>query len=264
MNSSENKKMSGKVALITGAGRGIGRAFALAAAKEGASIALVARTKSEIEQVCEEVQQLGSRAIAIPTDVCRDDQIESCVKETLEKFGKVDVLVNNAGGNDLGSIVDQDPKIWWNNILLSIRAPYLLSRAFAPQMLKNGWGRIINVSSVLGKRGAINSSAYCSGKAGLIGLTRALACEFAKSGITVNAICPGYVDTALTQRTFKERAKINGTTPDEIVKWVLGMVPVGKAMKPDDLVPAFLFLVSEEASFTTGDSINVSGGWIMH
>ncbi len=264
MTSSVKKKMSGKVALITGAGRGIGRAFALAAAKEGASIALVARTKSEIEQVCEEIQQLGSRAIAIPTDVCRDEEIENCVKETLEKFGKVDILINNAGGNDLGSIVDQDPKIWWNNILLSIRAPYLFSRALAPQMLNRGWGRIINVSSVLGKRGAINSSAYCSGKHALIGLTRALACEFAKSGVTVNAICPGYIDTALTQRTFKERAEITGTTFDEVQKTMLNMIPIGKAMKPDDLVPAFLFLVSEEASFTTGDSINVSGGWIMH
>ena len=258
------KQLEGKTALVTGAGRGIGRAICLALAEQGAAIVAVARTREQIEAVAQDVRGAGGRAIAVVADVTRDDEILGSVEAARRELGGVDILVNNAGDNILGRIEEQDPEVWWQQIVVGLRAPYIYSRAAIPMMRAKGWGRIINISSVNGKKGAELCSAYCTAKHGIIGFTRALALELAKTRITVNAVCPGYVKTALTERTMAQRTEMFGVTREAIEQTAMRMIPQGSAMTAEEVAPAVVFLASEAAARITGESVNVSAGLVMH
>jgi NAD(P)-dependent dehydrogenase (short-subunit alcohol dehydrogenase family) len=256
--------LSRKVALVTGAGRGIGRAIALGLANSGAAVALVARTREEIERVAEEIRNAGGSALAVPADVSQQAQVEAAVRATGLEFGPVDILVNNAGNNILGRFMQQDSDEWWSHLEVNLRGPYRLCRAVVPAMVERRWGRIVNIASASGKVGVMYSTAYCSAKHALIGFTRSLALEVAESGVTVNAVCPGFVETKLTEATFQQRADFAGTTREAVKKAIMDRNPMKAAMSSEDIVPSVLFLASEGSCRTTGEAINVSCGNVMH
>ena len=259
-----DKPLAGKTALVTGAGRGIGRAICTALAREGAAIVAVARTGDQIDGVADEIRGAGGRALAVVADVTRDDEILASVETATRELGGVDILVNNAGDNILGRIDQQDPEIWWNQIIVGVRGPYQYCRAVIPGMRAKNWGRIINISSVNGKKGAELCTAYCTAKHGIIGFTRALALELAKTNITVNAVCPGYVRTALTDRTMGQRQKMFNLTPEAMEQNALRQIPQGVVMEPDEIAPSVVFLASPGAQRITGEAMNVSAGLVMH
>jgi meso-butanediol dehydrogenase / (S,S)-butanediol dehydrogenase / diacetyl reductase len=252
-----------RTALVTGASRGIGRAIALGLAREGAAVALVARTRGDLEAVAGEIEGHGGRAAVVVADVARPDDITRSIDEAVARLGPIDILVNNAGTNDLGRFEEIAPDAWWQQVEVHLRTPYLFCRGVLPSMVERKWGRIINVSSVSGKKGVMFSSAYCAGKAGLLGLTRALAVEYAARHVTVNAVCPGWVQTDLTDRVYGQRAAMLGRTMEQMTQAALTAIPQKVVMTPDEVVPAVLFLASDGSIRTTGEALNASAGMIM-
>jgi NAD(P)-dependent dehydrogenase (short-subunit alcohol dehydrogenase family) len=254
-----------RVGLVTGAGRGIGRAVAVGLARQGAAVVLVARTGAEVEAVAAEVHAMGGTASVLIADLSDEAMVESIARNVLERHGRVDILVNNAGGSLLGPIATMSTSDWWNQVELNLRAPYLLCRALVPGMVERRWGRVVNMASRLGKIGAPLATSYCSAKHAIIGFTRALALEVAESGVTVNAVCPGHVDTALMTTVFEGRGRVWGISPEAARdRMIQANIPQKHLLVPDDIVPAVLFLVSEGAARITGEAMNVSGGAVMH
>jgi len=252
--------LAGRVALITGGGRGIGRATALAFAEAGASVVVSARTRQEVEAVAAEIRALGGRAHAVTADVIDDQQVRDTIASAVAELGAIDILVNNAGGNALGRLEEMPPELWWKQIEVNIRGTYNYCRAVLPKMVQRKWGRIVNVSSINGKQGALFCSAYCTAKHGIIGLTRALALDVAKSGVTVNAVCPGYVKTKLTEDTFAQREVLFGMAVEELEKLALRQTPQGVTIEPEQVAEAIVFLASDRATRMTGQALNVDGG----
>ena len=237
--------------------------MAIGFARAGAAVTLVSRTESQLQKVAAEIEEQGGRALVCAADVTDPKAVNECIEATTQSFGSIDILVNNAGDNILGSIQEMDPDVWWRQIEVNLRGPYLFSRAVLPAMLEKNWGRIINISSVNGKRGAKFCTAYCTGKHGIIGLTRALALDVAKSGITVNAICPGWIKTDLTDRTFAQRSELFNVPVEKISQVATMNMPQGRPIEEDEITPTALFLASDGAARMTGQSLNVSGGAVM-
>lgn len=249
---------------VAGGSRGIGRAIAEGLAREGAAVTIVGRSQANLDKATGELRAAGHRVLGLVAEATDQAQVDAAVARTNQEFGSVDILVNNAGETTLGPITAQDPQVWWHVVDVNLRGPYLFCRAALPHMLRTGWGRIINIGSANGKVGRTNSSAYCAAKHGLIGLTRALALEVADKGITVNAVCPGWVRTDFTEQSFQIRAKLQGITVAEMEKMALERIPQHVAMSPDDIVGSVLFFASKGAAHTTGDAMNVSAGLVMH
>lgn len=256
--------LTDRVAIITGGGTGIGLAIARTLGSLGARIAIASRGAAHLERGCASLAESGVDALAVQVDVRQPEQVDEMVERTVKHFGGVDILVNNAGDNVLGRIDEQDPEVWWQQIVVGLRGPYTYSRAVVPMMRAKKWGRIINISSVNGKKGAEFCTAYCSAKHGIIGFTRALALEVAKAGITVNAVCPGLVMTALTERTFTQRTEMFGVSREVLDQMATKQIPQGAPMTPEDVAHAVAFLASDAASRITGESLNVSSGQVMH
>ena len=258
------RQFAGRVALVTGASRGIGQAIAVGLAREGAAVALVARSEDALEKCAAELRARGDSAIAVRADVMSAADIQRSVERVTKELGPVDILVNNAGDNILGRFLEQDEEAWWNQIELGIRAPYRYTRAVIGSMAERGWGRVINVLSVNAKKAGKFMSAYATAKHGMLGMTRALAIDFATTKVTVNAICPGWVKTDLTRRTIAQRVGLFGAPQEQIEKTALQTIPQGVVMNPEDIVGAALFLASEGAARITGEAMNVSAGMVMH
>src|SRR5215204_5607326 len=189
--------LTGKTALITGGGRGIGRSIALAFAREGARIAVAARTAEQVERVASEI---GNGAIALVCDVADTESVARMFSEMRERFGDADILVNNAGVAESATVVNTTDELWHKHLSINLSGTFYCTRAALPAMLQHGWGRVINIASIAGKTGAPYIAAYSASKHGVMGLTRSLAVEVGASGVTVNAICPGYVDTEMVSR----------------------------------------------------------------
>ena len=258
------RKLETRVALVTGASRGIGHAIALGFAGEGASVAVTARTESGLDSLVQQIRGMGSKAVAIPADLVEAEAPRRIVERTQAEFGTIDILVNNAG---IGSSADPRPftefndEFWHLTLALNLTAPYLLSKAVLPILLKKKKGRIINVASVASKIPSLHGVAYTASKHGLLGMTRVLALETASQGITVNAICPGPVRTVMNDRRMKYDADRLGVSVEELES---RMTPIGRRLEPDEMVPMAVLLASDESAGITGQGFNVCGGMLMY
>lgn len=244
--------LAGHVALVTGASQGIGRACAMELAKAGAAVALCARNEEKLAAVANEIIAGGGQATVFKLDVANEDEIKSVTKAAIQQLGKIDILVNNAGITR-DTLVLRMKRTDWDAVLnTNLTSAHLMVQGVIGSMLKQRWGRIVNISSIFGQIGQVGQANYAASKAGLIGLTMALAREFASRNITVNAVAPGYIDTAMTE----------SLTP-EMKEAVKQMIPLGRPGTDVDIAHAVKFLASDDASYITGHVLNVNGGMLM-
>lgn len=255
--------LQGKVALVTGAGRGIGRAVSLALAAAGADVALLARTSSQLADCAVAVESIGRRALPLPVDVTDAPSVEQGVERVAAELGPVAVLVNGAGVAPSLKFLETADDLWLSTLSTNLSGPFYLCRAVLPQMLKAGWGRIINVASTAGRVGYKYNAAYVASKHGLVGLTRALALETAAHGVTVNGVCPGFVDTAIVSAAVADLVARSGRSPHEARRAFESMSPQGRLMTPEEVAQAVLFLTTEAARGINGQSIIIDGGGVQ-
>ena len=245
-------KFEGRVALVTGASQGIGHACALALAREGASVAIAARNRQKLDELVAAIAATGGKAAAFVIDVTDEEQIKSGIKSVLGQFGKIDILVNNAGITR-DQLVMRMKRADWDAVLnTNLTSAYLCIQQVIGSMLKQRWGRIINITSVFGQTGQAGQANYAASKAGLIGLTMAMAREVASRNITCNAVAPGFIETSMTS-VLSEEFKQNAVK----------QIPLARVGQPEDIANAVCFLASEEASYITGHVLNVNGGMLM-
>jgi 3-oxoacyl-[acyl-carrier protein] reductase len=244
--------VEGRVALVTGASQGIGRACASLLAASGAKLALCARNQEKLEQLAGEIKSQGGEAESFPLDVSNEDAIKSAVKAVVARFGKLDILVNNAGITRDQLVMRMKRSDWDDVLATNLTAPFLLTQAAISSMLKQRWGRIINITSIFGQIGQAGQANYSSSKAGLIGLTMSVAREVASRNITVNAVAPGFIETAMTE-----------VLPAELKENLLKNIPLGRPGSELDVAHAVRFLASEEAGYITGHVLSVNGGILM-
>ena len=250
-----------RVALVTGAGRGIGRAIARALAGPGTLVAVAARTRSQLASTATDLESLGGRALPIEMDVTDEGSVAAGVRAVAEAAGQVDVLVNNAGVGGGEPIAGSDTAHWHRIIDTNLTGMYLVARAVVPLM--HSGGRIVNMSSVLGRFGVPGYTAYCASKHGVIGFTRALALELAPQQITVNALCPGWVDTEMAEVGMKLGAAATGQTFEQFRDQALGVVPIQRIIQPEEVAELVRFLASPGAAAITGQTYNICGGQSM-
>ena len=249
-----------KTALITGGGRGIGRAMALSFARHGARVALAARTAAQVEQVAAEI---GNNAIALVCDVSDSESVTRMFSNMRERLGDADILVNNAGIAESATLVNTTDELWHRHLSINLSGTFYCTRAALPAMLKKGWGRVINVASIAGKTGAPYVAAYTASKHGVLGLTRSVALEVASKGITVNAICPGYVDTDMVSRGIDQITAKTGRTAEEALDSLKKMSPQNRLITPEEVAAVALLLASDEGRGINGQGINVDGGSVL-
>src|SRR3954454_25265330 len=274
--------IQGKVALVTGAARrrGIGRATALRLAREGADVACldIARpyesfpghgvaSADELDEVVREIEALGRRSLAVRADVSSWDEVHAAVDEAHSALGRIDLVANVAGGASLGAgagpLLQLTEAEWARVLDVNLKGTWMVSRACAAKMVGNGGGRIVNVSSQAGKRGFPMLGAYCSAKAGVILLTQVMAAELGPMGITVNAVCPGTVDTDLLNKDRQMEQMVGATFPGGMEAWIQQEIPLGRLGTGDDGAAAIAFLMCDDSAYITGEALNVSGGQTM-
>jgi 3-oxoacyl-[acyl-carrier protein] reductase len=244
--------LSGRVALVTGASQGIGRACALKLAAAGAAVGVAARNQEKLTELVQQIESGGGKASAFPLDVADEEQVKTAFKAALAQLGKIDILVNNAGITRDQLIMRMKRADWDSVLNTNLTSAYLCTQQAISSMLKQRWGRIINITSVFGQTGQAGQANYAASKAGLIGLTMAVAREVASRNITCNAVAPGFIETAMT----------SGFS-DDFRQGALKMIPLGRVGTPEDVANSVAFLASEEASYITGQVLSVNGGMLM-
>ncbi|HUE83386.1 MAG TPA: SDR family oxidoreductase [Pyrinomonadaceae bacterium] len=255
-----------RIVLITGGGRGIGRAIALAFAREGALVAVAARTSEQVTDVAEEITAESSNRKALPAvcDVANPESIQQTFTQVKETYGRgPDILVNNAGIAESATLTKTSDDLWHQHLSINLTGSFLCMRAALPEMIQRGWGRIINIASIAGKTGAPYIAAYSASKHGLLGLTRSVALEVAEKGITVNAICPGYVDTNMTTRGVENITQKTGRSTEETLETLKRMSPQNRLVTPEEVAALALLLASESGRGINGQAINVDGGSVL-
>ena len=247
-----------RVALVTGGGSGIGRGVALGLANQGVRVAVCGRRAELLEQTVARVREQGGTAMGVPADVTRRDEVEQFVASVVNEWGQVDILVNNAGVSGRTPIDDPDDTRWLNILDVNLTGSYLCSKVVLPHMKDPG--RIINMSSVLGRFGVPGYAAYCTAKHGILGFTKAMALEVAERGITVNAICPTWVDTDMARQGIEETAAILGMPAEAFRAQAVAAVPIKRMAEVDEVVALVIFLCQPDAASITGQVMNVCGG----
>lgn len=244
--------LNDKVSIVTGASRGIGRAIALGLADAGADVVVAARSEEDLKTLAKEIENLGRRSLPVVTDVMKRDDIENLINRTVEEFGRLDILVNNAGGaNFTAPLVAVRPSGWDKILRLNLDSVFHATQLGAQAMLQSGGGSIIQIASVAGIMGTQGTSFYSAAKGGVRLLTQSVAKELAQSGVRVNCIAPGWIDTELTTYI---------TGDPEVLKWAESLIPMGRFGKPEEIVGAAVFLASDAATFVTGTTLVVDGG----
>lgn len=260
---SNNLPLSGKRALVTGAGRGIGRSIALALADAGADVAVAARTRSDLEPLVVEIEAMGRRSLFVTCDVTDPGQVASMAAATLEAWGGLDILVNNAGNGESSPFLSHPDELWHRMLLTNLTSVYYVTKAFAPAMVEQSWGRIINIASISARVGERYVAAYTAAKHGVLGLTRALAVELMPHNITVNAICPGFVDTAMTEASIGNIARRTGMSEQEARVALEKKSPQRRLIEPEEVAAMAVYLAGEMSRGITGQAINIDGGGVM-
>jgi len=262
--------LTGKVAIVTGASRGIGKCVALALARQGADVVVAARSvetrerlPGTIHDTVAAIEALGRRALAVRTDVRDAAAVEAMVQRAADELGRVDVLVNNAGVAASAPLKSVEPEDWERIFAVNVRGTYLCTREFLPDMLAAGWGRVINVASIAGLSGAAYISAYAASKHAVIGFTRSLAAEVAAEGVTVNAVCPGYVDTPMTDGSVAHIAAKTGLSADDARERLKRMSPQRRLFEPEEVAYLALCLADPRAKGVNGQAIVLDGGALL-
>jgi 3-hydroxybutyrate dehydrogenase len=256
-------RLRDRVALITGGGRGIGRAIALAFAREGAQVALAARTTAQVEAVAAEARALGRKAVAVSCDVADLAQVEAAVRVTAEALGPIQVLVNNAGIAASAKATETDDALWEQHLRVNLTGAFYATRAVLPAMVAAGWGRIVNIASTAARQGFPYVAAYVASKHGLLGLTRALAVEVVGAGVTVNAICPGFVATDLTWESARRIQEKTGRSYEDAVRSLAAFSPQRRLVEPEEVAALAVLLASDDARSITGQAWNLDGGAVQ-
>lgn len=244
--------LQGRIALVTGASQGIGRACALELARAGATVALAARNEARLAGVAAEIAADGGQAVPFALDVASEESIKAGARAVLERFGKVEILVNNAGITRDGLMLRMKRADWDDVLATNLTGAFLLTQALLSPMLKNRWGRIVNITSVVGRTGQAGQANYAASKAGLIGFTRSLAREVASRGITANAVAPGYIETPMT-----------AVLDEKLRTAMMAQIPLGRPGTDADVAHAVAFLASDAAGYITGQVLDVNGGMFI-
>ncbi len=255
--------LNDKIALITGGGTGIGKAIAEKLAKNGAKVAIASRNREQLERVVAELEQSGLKVLAVPMNQRIKADVERGVAQIVAQWGDIHILVNNAGISGLSHIDDADDSKWYDIIDTNLNGMYLLTKAALRHMPDQAGGRVINISSVLGKFGVPGYTAYCTTKHGMIGFTRALALEVVGRGITVNTICPGWVDTEMATQGINETAKALGITPEAFKAQAVAGVPIRRFLEAEEIAELVAYVASDAARGITGQAMNICGGQTM-
>jgi len=256
-------KLRGQIALVTGASRGIGRAIALEFAQEGADVTITGRDAEELETTAGEIRGKRVRCCSVVEDLARRGAVQVIYEAARRELGDITVLVNNAGVGSSANpkpVVNFDDDFWEHTMYVNLTAPYLFCKLVLPAMIKNKYGRIVNIASIAGKVGMLHGAAYSASKHGMLGLTRSLALEVVRDGITVNAICPGPVHTLVNDKRFAYDAERLGRPFDELTAQ---STPLGRRLEAAEIAPLAVYLASREAAVITGQAYNIDGGSLM-
>jgi 3-hydroxybutyrate dehydrogenase len=255
--------LAGKIALVTGGGRGIGAASALALTAAGADVIVCSRSADEINAVAEQIRAAGRKALALTCDVTDAAQVQRLAEAATQQFGAVDILVNNAGLGRSHRFQDHPDELWQQMLALNLTSVYFVSKAFVPPMIERRRGRIINIASIASKVGGKYIAAYTAAKHGVLGLTRALAVELVAHNITVNAICPGYVNTPMTDDNIASIVARTGLTEADARRTLEKLSPQNRMIEADEVAALVVLLASDIAQGINGQAINIDGGAVM-
>jgi 2-hydroxycyclohexanecarboxyl-CoA dehydrogenase len=251
-------KLQGKTALITGGGRGIGRAIALALAQEGAQVAVLDILADNAAAVAREIEATGVKALALPADLTKRAQVERAIADALAQFGQIDVLVNNAGWDRLEMFLDSEEETWDKIIAINFKGILYVCKAALPSMVARGQGKVISIASDAGRVGSTGEAVYAGSKGAIIAFSKTLAREMARHKITVNVVCPGLTETPLLQGIREQSPKT-----EKVIEAVTRAIPLGRVGQPEDIAGAVVYLASPAADFVTGQTLSVSGGLTM-
>lgn len=255
--------LNGKIAFVSGGGSGIGKAIAAKLAKNGAQVAIASRNAERLGQAATELAQGGAEVLPVAMDIRDKQDIAAAVAKVVNQWGVVHILVNNAGISGLSVIDDPDDSRWFDIVNTNLHGLYLLTKTVLRHMPNQAGGRVINISSVLGKFGVPGYTAYCTTKHGMIGFTRALALEVVGRGITVNTVCPGWVDTEMATLGINETAKAQGITPEQFKAQAVANVPIRRFLEADEVAELVAYVASDAARGITGQAMNICGGQTM-
>ncbi len=255
--------LAGKRAVVTGAGRGIGRSIALALAGAGADVAVTARTSSELDTLVGEISALGRRSLAVSCDVTDPEQVKRMASTLLDGLGGIDILVNNAGNAGSHKFLNHPDELWHRMLAINLTSVYYVSKALAPALVEQRSGRIITIASIASRVGGGYIAAYTAAKHGVLGLTRALAVELLPYNITVNAICPGYVDTPMTDGSVANISARTGMSETQARERLERSSPQNRLIEPEEVASIAVFLAQDSSRGITGQAINIDGGGVM-